>query len=105
MNLDVRGVNVPVSRAVEGHVERRIIASLRRFLGRVERVTVRLMDINGSRGGADKRVRVAVGIAGAPDVVVQETSPDLYHAVDAAAARTKQTVARVIDKTHTTRRK
>lgn len=105
MNLDVRGVNVPISRAVEGHVERRLSASLQRFFGRVERVTVRLMDLNGPRGGIDKRVRVAVGIAGAPDVVVQESSPDLYHAIDAAASRAKRSVARVIDKVRTTRRK
>lgn len=105
MNLDVRGVNVPVSRAVEGHVERRFGASLRRFFGRVERVTVRLMDLNGPRGGTDKRVRVAVGIAGAPDVVVQESSSDVYRAIDAAAARAKHSVARVIDKVRTTHRK
>lgn len=105
MNLDVRSVNVPVSRAVEGHVERRLSTSLRRFFGRVENVTVKLMDLNGPRGGMDKRVRVAVGIAGAPQVVVQESSTDLYQAIDAAASRAKHAVARVIDKVRTTRRK
>lgn len=105
MNLEVQGVNVPISRAVEHHVERRIGSSLRRFFGRVQRVTVRLMDLNGPRGGVDKRVRVAVGIAGGPDVVVQESSSDLYRAVNLAAARAKQSVARALGKVRTTRRK
>ncbi len=105
MNLEVQSVNVPVSRAVEGHVERKFSSALKRFIGRVQRVSVRLADLNGPRGGVDKRVVVAVGIAGAPDVVVEESSSDIYRAVDLAAGRAKRAVARVIGKVRTVRRK
>lgn len=96
MNLEVRGVNLPLTDAVVGHVERRLDSALRRFVRRVRGVTVRLVDINGPRGGTDKRVQVEVGLEGAGAIRVEQADADLYTAVDRASHRVKHAVARTL---------
>ena len=52
---------------------------------RIQRVVMRLSDINGPRGGADKRCHLQVVLAGLPDVVVEDIEADLYVAIDRAS--------------------
>ena len=66
--------------------------------GHVNRVVVRLSDINGPRGGADKRCHIQVVLAGIPDVVVEDTEVDLYTAIDRATDRARRTVFRRVDR-------
>jgi len=60
----------------------------------IQRVIVRLSDINGPRGGADKCCHIQVVIAHLPDVVIEDTKADLYAAIDRAADRAGRTVGR-----------
>ena len=65
---------------------------------------MRLSDINGPRGGEDKRCQLQVSLAGLPDVVVEDTEADLYFAIDRAADRVGRSVMRKLDRMHTLRR-
>ena len=62
---------------------------------------MRLSDINGPHGGADKRCHLQVVLAGLPDVVVEDTEADLYVAIDRATDRAGRTVVRRIDRQQT----
>ena len=55
---------------------------------------VRLSDINGPRGGADKCCHIQVVLPQLPDVVIEDTEVDLYAAIDRAADRAGRTVDR-----------
>jgi len=105
MNLEVRGVNLPLTDAVIGHVEHRLGAALRRFARRVRAVTVRVADINGPRGGADKRVEVEVDLEGSGAVRVAQSDADVYNAVTRVSHRVKQTVSRSLERFQTQRQK
>ena len=60
----------------------------------IQRVTVRLSDINGPRGGEDKRCHIALRLKGLPRLVIEDTEADLYVAIDRAAERAGRTLAR-----------
>lgn len=96
MKLEVRTSNLQSSPSLEAHVVRKLEMSLRRFSARIERVLVRLADVNGPRGGADKRCRIAASLSGGPSVIVEATHPNVYVAITHAAARLHAQVARVI---------
>ena len=60
-----------------------------------------LSDINGPRGGADKRCHLQVLLAGLPDVVIEDVEVDLYIAINRATDRAGRTVVRKIDRQQT----
>jgi putative sigma-54 modulation protein len=97
MNIEVRASNVQISEALASHIERKIDFALRRFAGRVERVVVRLVDLNGPKGGPDKRCKMAARLsAPAPSVIVEAIDGDAYAAVSQAASRLDERVARTL---------
>ncbi len=63
----------------------------------VVRIVVRLVDLNGPKGGVDKRCRIAAELsARVPGVLVEATDADAYVAVSQAAARLDERVTRAL---------
>lgn len=99
MKLELRIGNLQSSAPLEAHVVRKLDFVVRRFTDRIERVLVRLVDVNGPRGGADKRCRMAASLThGAPSVIVEATHSNAYVAITHAAARLHAQIAKVIAK-------
>jgi hypothetical protein len=65
-------------------VRQKLGARLGKFATSIERVTVRVTDANGPRGGIDQVCRVKVVLSGLPSVVVERRHARLPVAVDAA---------------------
>lgn len=79
-------------------VHQRFAFALGRFRNHVETATVRLTDLNGPRGGRDKRCAVAVRVRGIRrQIFVEDTDSTAASAITNAAARTGRTLARAID--------
>ena len=66
-------------------VERRFRFALGRFAPRIGRVTITMADVNGPRGGLDKRCRVVVGLVPRGHVIA-EVSDRSYDAASCRAA-------------------
>lgn len=77
----------PQASQLTGLVEHRLRFVLRRLKARVPRVQVALSDVNGPRGGIDKRCQVALRTDGAKAVVVTSVAADWRCALDDALAR------------------
>ena len=90
MKLQVYELNVQRSDALHSHVEQRFKTALARILRRIGAVVVRFADVNGPRGGADKRCDVQVQLDGGQTVRIRETDRCLYRAVDRAAKRARR---------------
>jgi len=94
MHIDTRTHGFELTEGLSAHLQRRLHFALGRIGNRVQRVMVRLSDLNGSRGGIDKRCRVQLQLPGQPDVVVEDTRSDLYAAIASAVER----AARALDR-------
>lgn len=101
MNIEVRTSSVQISDALDAHIRRRIDFALRRFADRIERVVVRLVDLNGPRGGPDKRCSMAVRLSPPlPSILASATDADAYAAVSQAASRLDDRVGRALARQH-----
>ena len=98
MQIDIQSRGFSLTDALFGYAQRRLLFALSYCSGHVNRVVIRLSDINGPRGGADKRCHIQVVMAGIPDVVVEDTEVNLYAAIDRAIDRVRRTVVRKVDR-------
>lgn len=84
MNVQIRWKGTERSRAVEEHLVRRLLFAIGRWADRVRRVRASFEDVNGPRGGVDKRCAIEIhGVLGVRRVDVRDT--DFYRAIDRAA--------------------
>ena len=101
MQIDIQTRNFSLTDALRSHAERRLRFALTCCDDHIQRVVMRLSDINGPRGGADKRCHLVVVLDGLPDVVVEDIEADLYIAIDRATDRAERTLLRKIDRQQT----
>lgn len=74
--------------------ERRLRFVIRRLLWLVPQARIRLSDLNGPRGGVDKRCQVELHTAGAGTVVVTAVATHWPAALDRALARAGRALPR-----------
>ena len=98
MQINIQSHNFPLTKALRGHVERRLGFALSTRNEHIQKVMVRLSDINGPRGGEDKCCRVMVVLPHLQDVVIEDTKANLYCAIDQAADRAGRTVGRRVSR-------
>jgi putative sigma-54 modulation protein len=96
MNVQIRWKSATRSRAVEAHLVRRLGFAVGRLSGGVASVRAWLEDVNGPRGGEDKRCAVELdGALGRRRVDVREV--DFYVAIDRATGALARALARAAD--------
>ncbi len=98
MQIDIKTHRFPPTDALRNHAKRRLHYALSSIDEPIQRVVVRLSDVNGPRGGNDKRCRLQLMLAGLPDVIVEDIQADLYAAIDRASDRAGRTLARKLER-------
>ena len=98
MQIVIQARGLGLTSELRQHIERRFRFALDWARYQALRVSVRLSDLNGPRGGEDKRCHVQVAVPGSTDVVIEDTDVDLYVAIDRAASRTGRTLARRMER-------
>ena len=78
MQIDIQARDFSLTEALRNHAERRIRFALTRCDEHIQRVVMRMSDINGPRGGSDKRCHLQVVLVGLPDVVVVRGGQKMY---------------------------
>ncbi|MDX2114974.1 MAG: HPF/RaiA family ribosome-associated protein [Planctomycetota bacterium] len=94
MTLKIFDGKLPTSPAILDRLRQRIGVSLRALSDRVGEVTVWIADINGRKGGTDKRCRIVAQVASAAPIVVESRHADYYRAIDLAASKLRQAAER-----------
>ncbi len=105
MTIDVRFCGLEGSDSLRAHIARRLRSRLRRLAGALSAVVVRLSDVNGPRGGADKRCQVILPRPGLRPVTIEELSGDAYASVDLAIERAARAADRRFERARTKRRR
>jgi len=98
LEIHLRSSHIEIDDTVREHVERRLQSTLARFGSHIQRVRVKILDINGPRGGKDKCCRIELRMLGAPSVFVEDTDADLLAVVDRATDRAGRAVARLVER-------
>jgi hypothetical protein len=78
------------------YVRRKLGMKLGKFASSIERVTVRVEDVNGPRGGVDHECRIKVVLSKLPSVVFVERDASLAAAIDRALAGSERAVRRAV---------
>ncbi|TNG02431.1 MAG: HPF/RaiA family ribosome-associated protein [Gammaproteobacteria bacterium] len=87
MQITIQSRGFSLTEALENRVKTRLGFTLAHGDNRIRSVAVKLSDLNGPRGGVDKRCLIEARINGLPPVVVQDIQSDMYTAIDRAADR------------------
>lgn len=94
MTIQVCSRGFALTEGLRAYGERRLAFALGRFQGRVRSVRLAFDDLNGPRGGVDKRVQVVVRLTGTREVRIEQSDRDLYAAIDRAGDRVHRAVSR-----------
>ncbi|MDH4233875.1 MAG: HPF/RaiA family ribosome-associated protein [Gallionella sp.] len=94
MQMDIQSQGFTLTNGLRDYLKKRLAYALNHGDGHITRVTVRLSDINGPRGGVDMCCFIEVRLKQQPAVVIEDTEADLYVAIDRAAERTGRTLTR-----------
>jgi len=93
MRIDFRSKNIELSPSLHRQVEKRTRFAVGRFADRVTRLVVSINDINGPRGGIDKRCRVRVS-GPSLEVLATDDAAEVEVAIDRALARVARNMRR-----------
>jgi putative sigma-54 modulation protein len=104
MELSIKTHGLDLSDPLKTYTERRLRLSLGDFVTQLDGVEVRLGDINGPRGGIDKRCAIKVILRRFGVVFARAAGTNVYSTVDHAATRIRAVVSRTLSRRRARRR-
>lgn len=98
MHIDIQARGFELTDNLREHTRRRLGFATDWARDEVRRINVRLSDVNGPRGGKDKRCLIQIPLTGRPDIVIDELESDLYVSIDKAIGRAERVLAKQIER-------
>lgn len=98
---NIRVFGVDLSREERARIRHGLGVKLGKYGTSIERATVRVLDVNGPRGGIDKLCRIKVVLSGLPSVVFESQARTLKDAINGALSGTERAVRRSVQRRHT----
>jgi CBS domain-containing protein/ribosome-associated translation inhibitor RaiA len=97
----IRVLGAELSRDDRTYIRRKLGLKLGKFATSIERISVRVEDANGPRGGIDQVCRIKVVVSGLPSVVFQAKDASLAAAIDGALMGVERAVRRTVQRRRT----
>ncbi len=98
MKIYLQTQGFELTSAIDKHVRKQIGRDLRGSQNNIVAVDVFLSDINGPKGGIDKKASVSVQMTSRLSVRFEATHEDMYRAVTAASHKAKRSVKSTLRK-------
>jgi len=96
MNVQIHASDFTLTDGLREHIAWRAAYATNHASDAVSRVVVHLSDLNGPRGGVDKRCGIELRLKGAQTLVVEDVQADLYVAIDRAFERIGRSLQRCL---------
>jgi hypothetical protein len=94
MPIHIRAAQERFGADASNYMQRKLCQKLARFGDFIERVSVRVTDVNGPRGGVDQLCRIKVVMRGQPSVIFESRDSSWNAALDVALAGVQRVVRR-----------
>ena len=94
MKVDIQARDFSLTDSMLTYTQERIYFLFSSRFDQIQRITVRLSDVNGPKGGLDKRCQVKVSLPRLKDIYIDDVQTDLYVAIFRATDRASRTVNR-----------
>ncbi|WP_028450507.1 MULTISPECIES: HPF/RaiA family ribosome-associated protein [Chitinibacter] len=94
MKIEISSQGVALDEKLQRHIARQIEFGLGRLASHIRKVTVRLSDVNGPRGGVDQHCQLVISLHQIPDVIIEDVATDQLFAINRATDRASRTVSR-----------
>jgi ribosome-associated translation inhibitor RaiA len=101
MRTEIRLRGLPDAVELRSHAQRQLNFHLSRFSGALDEVMLRATDVNGPKGGLDKRCQILARLKRGGSVTISVSSPDARGAIDHAAERMVRMIARELARSRT----
>ena len=95
---NIRMAGVHLDQDDRAYIRQTLGMKLGKYATSIERVSVRLKDVNGPRGGIDQVCRIKVVLSGLPSVVFQSQAASLKDAINGAVTRVERAVRRRVQR-------
>ena len=99
MRVSIQASGFVLTESLRVYTERRLAIALGWAGEHMRKLAVSLSDVNGPRGGVDKRCKIHVQLGSGKEVVIENTELDMYVAIDRAAERADRAVVRKVERT------
>jgi len=96
MQINIQSQDFSLSGRLREHIQRQVRFALSRFADRIQRVRISIADINGPRGGMDKRCLIQIDMTAKPGLVAEVTDANMYAAISRSASRANRLVSRCL---------
>jgi putative sigma-54 modulation protein len=88
MKVIIQGKHLRLSAGLKNYARDHVVEPLNRFYdNEAAELRVEIGDVNGTKGGVDKECHLTLHMPGARTIQIEETTPDPYASIDAAADR------------------
>lgn len=98
MESTIIAKGIDASQSFRQYISERVDEALSRAQDSIHFITVRLSDLNGPKGGVDKRCQIQLKLSGLPTVIISEVSASIDSALDRALERASRVVERVLER-------
>jgi ribosome-associated translation inhibitor RaiA len=94
MKVEIRTHGFALTESLRSYAEKRVRFGMDWARHDVSQVLFSLTDVNGPRGGNDKRCQLRIPLPGMRDIVIVDTAGDPYVTIDRAIDRAARTLER-----------
>ncbi len=98
MKIDITMQQTCSDNNISCQVARRVRFALSRFGTSIRTIKVRITDINGPKGGIDKRCVVSVKLTAVGEIVVQSEGENLFSALNYCLSRAARSINRNLER-------
>jgi hypothetical protein len=92
----VRVIAAALEEEQHDYIRRKLGMKLGKYATSIERISVRVTDVNGPRGGVDQRCTIKVVLSGLPSVVIERRHTHVRGALDAGLQATSEAIRRIL---------
>jgi putative sigma-54 modulation protein len=98
MNINLQARDFHLTESLDSQIRQKMRILLDRFDHKIRATRVVLSDINGPKGGKDKRCTIKIEVHNAKTIVVDEVADTMYESISRCSQRAKRAVSKLVSK-------